>query len=117
MEGNYVVEDIGLSAVKYRHVRGRLFAELLAMLGDMLEVTAEVAQQLRSQGGFDILLFRLLMDGGFNDRDVHVADRFDLLRHALGAILSLGLKYTVAADALWLVRTRKLDACFVDAST
>ena len=53
------------------------------------------------------------MDGGFKDRDVPVADRFDLLRQALGAILSLGLKYTVAADALCLARTHKLDACFV----
>ena len=92
-------------------------ANLQAMLGDMLEVTPEVAQQLRSLGGFEILGFRLRMDGGFNDRDVPVADRFDLLRQALGAILSLGLKDTVAADALCLARTHKLNDCFVDANT
>ena len=57
------------------------------------------------------------MDGGFNDRDVPVADRFDLLRPVLEAILSLGLKDTVVADALCLARTHKLDDCFVDAST
>ena len=88
-----------------------------AMLCDMLEVTPEVAQQLRSLCGFEILGFRLRMDGGFNDRDVPVADRFDLLRQALGAILSLGLKDTVAADALCLARTHKLNDCFVDANT
>ena len=83
----------------------------------MLEVTPEVAHQLQSLGGFDILGILPRMDGGFNDRDVPVADQSDLLRQALGEILSLGLKYTVATDALCLARTRKLDACFVDAIT
>ena len=96
---------------------GESVADLQAMLGDVLEVTPAVTQQLRSLGGFEILGFRPRMDGGFNDRDVPVADRFDLLRQALGAILSLGLKDTVAADALCLTRTHKLGACFVDAST
>ena len=68
-------------------------------------------------GIFEILGFHPHMDGGFNDRDVPVADQSDLLRQALGEILSLGLKYTVATDALCLARTRKLDACFVDAIT
>ena len=56
------------------------------------------------------------MDGGNKDRDVPVVDRFYLLRQALAAILSLGLKYTVASDALCLARTHRLDACFVDES-
>ena len=51
-----------------------------AMLSDMLEVSPEVAQQLRSMGGFEVLGFRPRMGGGFNDGDVPVADRFDLLR-------------------------------------
>ena len=51
-----------------------------AMLDCMLEVTPEVAQQLRSMGGFEVLGFRPRMGGGFNDGDVPVADRFDLLR-------------------------------------
>ena len=87
------------------------------MLGDMLAVIPEVAQQLQPLSGFEILRFRPRMDGGDNDRDVPVSDRFDLLRQALGAFLSLGLKHTAASDALCLARTHKLDACFVDAST
>ena len=89
---------------------GESVTDQQAMLGDMLEVTTEVAQQLRSLGGFEILGFRPRMDGGNNDRDVPVADRFDLLRQKLGANLSLGLKDMVAADALCLARTHKLDA-------
>ena len=54
---------------------------------------------------------------GFYDRDVPVADGFDLMRQTLGVILSLGRNDTVAADALCLARTHKLDACFVDART
>ena len=82
-------------------------------MGDMVEVTPEVAQQLRSLGRFEILQ----MDGGNNDRDVPVVDRFDLLRQAFGPSLSLGLKCTVAANALCLARTHKLGACFVDTTT
>ena len=46
-----------------------------------------------------------------------VVDRFDLLRQAFGPSLSLGLKCTVAANALCLARTHKLGACFVDTTT
>ena len=43
-------------------------------------------------------------------------DRFDLLRQAMGSVLSLGLKTRLGLDALCLARTHKLDACFVDGS-
>jgi len=95
---------------------GESVDDLQALLGDMLEVTAEVAQQLRALGGFDVLQFRPRMEAGSSDRDVPVADRFDLLRQALGSVLRLGFKDTVARDALCLARTHKIDACFVDAS-
>lgn len=75
-------------------------ADVQAMLGEMLEVTPEVAQQLQSLRRFEILRLRPRMDGGDNDWDVPVSDQFDLLRQALGAILSLGLKGTAASDAL-----------------
>ena len=46
-----------------------------------------------------------------------MVDRFNLLRQSLKALLSFGLEDTVAVDAMCLMRTHKLGACFVDAST
>ena len=48
-----------------------------------------IRDRLWSVGIFEILGFHPHMDGGFNDRDVPVADRFDLVRPVLGEILSL----------------------------
>ena len=71
---------------------GESVADLQALLGDILEETPEVAQQLRSMGGFDMLLFRPRMGAG-SGHEVPVVDRFDLLRQAIGSVcLSLGCR-------------------------
>eukprot|EP00904_Undaria_pinnatifida_P002616 jgi/Undpi1/12355/HiC_scaffold_5.g02027.m1 len=90
--GNDIALWRKLSPRRHWFIRGRIppstgesVADWQAMLGDMLEVTPEVAQQLRSLGGFDIMGFSARMDGGFNDRDVPVADRFDCCGKHWGA--------------------------------
>ena len=70
--GNDVVLWRNLRTRRHWFIRGRIssstresVADLQAMLGDLPEVTPEVAQQLGSLGRFEILGFHPRMDGCF----------------------------------------------------
>ena len=95
---------------------GESVSDLQALLGDIAEMTPEVAQQLRPMGFFNIVQIRPRMGAG-SVRDVPVADRFDLWRQAMGSVPSLGLGDTIAVGALCLTRLHKLNARFFKAIT
>ena len=82
---------------RFRTAKGESVSDLQALLGDMLEVTSEIAWQLRSMGGFSILQFLPRTGAG---SDVPIMDCLNPLRQATGSVPSLGLNDTGAADAL-----------------
>ena len=119
--GNDVAMRRKLAARKHWILRGRVSAatggsisDLVAPLGSILEVTPELAQQLRVMGGFNVLRFRPRM-GASSDHDIPWMDRLGLLRQAIGFVLSLSLNLAVAVGALCLSLVHKLDALFVKA--
>ena len=54
-------------------------------------MTPEVAQQLRSMGGFNVLHFRPRMGSG-SDHGIPIVGRFDLLRQAMESAAKLGFQ-------------------------
>ena len=65
-------------------------ADLQSFVGEAIHVTANVASQLRSFSSFDAGAYAPGVDGPIG-HSLMVADRLDLMRLAVVAILSMGL--------------------------
>ena len=86
-------------------------ADLQSFVGEAIHVTANVASQLRSFSFFDVGAYGPRVDGPIG-HSLMVADRLDLLRLAVVAILSVGLSPGVADDLLCLARVNALGDAF-----
>ena len=85
-------------------IRGRIppnlggsSADLQSFVGEDIHVKANVASQLRFFSSFDVGAYGSRVDGPIG-HSLMVADRLDLLRLAVVAILSVGLSPGVADD-------------------
>ena len=86
-------------------------ADLQSFVGEAIHVTANVASQLRSFNSFDVGAYGPRVDGPIG-HSLMVADRLDLLRLAVVAILSVGLLPGVADDLPCLARVNALGDAF-----
>ena len=86
-------------------------ADLQSFVGEAIHVTASVASQLRSFSSFDVGAYGPRVDGPIG-HSLMVADRLDLLRLAVVAILSVGLSPGVADDLPCLARVNALGDAF-----
>ena len=82
-----------------------------SFVGKAIHVTANVASQLRSFSSFDVGAYGPRVDGPIG-HSLMVADRLDLLRLAVVAILSVGLSPGVADDLPCLARVNALGDTF-----
>ena len=76
-------------------------ADLQPFVGEAIHVTARVDDQFRSLSKFDVGLYEPRVDGVVEALLV-VADRLDLLRLAVVAVLSIGLSPEISDDRLCL---------------
>ena len=87
-------------------------ADLQAFVGEAIHVvTANVASQLRSFSSLDVGAYGPRVDGPIG-HSLMVADRLDLLRLAVVAILSVGLSPGVADDLPCLTQVKALGDAF-----
>ena len=86
-------------------------ADLQSFVGEAIHVTANVASQLRSFSSFDVGAYGPCVDGPIGHSPM-VADRLDLLRLAVVAILSVSLLPGVADDRPCLARVNALGDAF-----
>ena len=80
-------------------------------MGESVNVTARVADQLRSRSGFDVAQLEPRSDVPVGD-SMMIADRLELLRSAIVAVLSVGLSSGVSDDSACLARVAALSASF-----
>ena len=80
-------------------------ADLQSIVGEAIHVTANVASQRRSFSSFDVGAYGPRVDGPIG-HSLMVADRLDVLRLAVVAILSVGLSPGVADDLPCLARVK-----------
>ena len=82
-----------------------------AFVGESVNVTSRVADQLRSLSGFGVAQFGLRSDVPVGDSIV-IADRLELLGSAIVAVLSVGLASDVGDHSVCLARVAPLFASF-----
>eukprot|EP00904_Undaria_pinnatifida_P001064 jgi/Undpi1/10959/HiC_scaffold_30.g13260.m1 len=82
-----------------------------SFVGEAIHVTANVASQLRSFSSFDVKAYGPRVDGPIG-HSLMVADRLDLSRLAVVAIISVGLSPGVADDLPCLARVNALGDAF-----
>ena len=111
-----------MSSRKHWLLRGRLppnlgesAADIQSFVGESIDVTAGVAAQLRDVSNFDVSMYGPRADRPV-DHLVFVADRLDLLRQALMAVLTVGLSADVADDRACLDRLAPVDVSFTSAA-
>ena len=80
-------------------------------MGKTIHLTAKVDNQLRSLSKFDVGLYGPRVNGAV-EALLMVADRLDLLRLAVVAVLSVGHSPEISDDRLWLDRVSVLSYAF-----
>ena len=78
-------------------------------MGESVNVTSRVADQLRSLSGFDVAQFGPRSDVPVGD-SIMIADRLEVLRSAILAVLSVGLASDVGDGTACLARVAALSA-------
>ena len=86
-------------------------ADLQSFVGEATHVTANVASQLRSFSSVDVGAYGPRVEGPIG-QSIMVADRLDLLRLAVVAILSVGFSPGVDDDLPRLARVNSLGDAF-----
>ena len=90
-------------------------ADVQAFVGEPVKVTSRVTDQLRSLSGFDVAQFGPRSDVPVSD-SIMTADRLELFRSAIVAVLSIGLASGVGDDSACLARVAALCASFTAAA-
>ena len=93
----------------------RISGGCTGLRGESVKVTSRVADQLRSPNGFDVAQFGPRSDVPVGD-SIMIADRLELLRLAIVAVLSVGLASDVVEVSACLARLAALSASFTAAA-
>ena len=85
-------------------------------MGEAVNVTAVVVAQFRTVSGLEVAAYGPRAEGVV-DHMLMVADRLDVLHHALMAVLTIGFSAGVADDRACLNRLPPVNASFTSAAT
>ena len=94
---------------------GHSAADIKPFVGEAVDVTTSAATQIRSMSDFDVHAYGLRAEE-MVDHLLMVADRLDLLRHALVAVLSVGFSVDSDGDCHCRERVATIHAAFTSAS-